>query len=74
MESVITHFMFSSPLLSAVIRGAVNVATTILMTTLAPGEACAHEWKGRGLRVHVRANALESDTPSVLRIQASSRH
>ena len=60
----------SSLLHSVSIRGADNVGEASL--EVLPGEPLDCDWKGHGLRLHIPANALDTNTsPLTMKIQAS---
>ena len=63
--------MLACSLLHSVsIRGADNVGEVALQVV--PGEPLDYYWEGHGLRLHIPANALDTNIPSLtMRIQAS---
>ena len=55
---------------SVSIRGADNVGEVSL--EVLPGKPVDYDWKGHGLRLHIPANALDTNTPPLtMKIQAS---
>ena len=60
----------SSLLHSVSIRGADNIGEVVL--EVIPGQPLDYFWKGHGLRLHIPADALDANTPTLtMKIQAS---